>query len=75
MSNNKTTKKLLIKKIMLIFAMIFLFSSIFVLVVFSENRKLVNYTSNFKNALNLKFTVLNPFPEKERIKSVYLIAG
>ncbi len=75
MSNDKTTKKLLIKKIMLIFAMIFLFSSIFVLVVFSENRKLVNYTSNFKNALNLKFTVLNPFPEKERIKSVYLIAG
>jgi hypothetical protein len=65
----------LTRKIALFFAIIFLLLSIFILIVFSKNGEWTNQTNSFKDVLDLKFTVLNPFSKKEKTKSVYLVAG
>jgi len=71
---DKIQKRLLMKKIMLVFAIIFLFLFVFTIIAFSKNENLFNPNDDW-SILDLKFTVLNPFPKKEKTKSIYLIAG
>ncbi|HPC34445.1 MAG TPA: CapA family protein, partial [Candidatus Absconditabacterales bacterium] len=71
---DKIQKRLLMKKIMLVFAIIFLFLFVFTIIAFSKNENLFNPNDD-GSILDLKFTVLNPFPKKEKTKSIYLIAG
>ena len=75
MRDNKIINRPLIKKALWLFAIIFLVLFVFVIFVFSKNEKILHQRSSLKDTLDLTFTTLNPFPEKEKIKSIYLVAG
>ncbi|MCK9467126.1 MAG: CapA family protein [Candidatus Absconditabacterales bacterium] len=75
MRDNKIINRPLIKKALWLFAIIFLVLFVFVIFVFSKNEKILHQRSSLKDTLDLTFTTLNPFPKKEKIKSIYLVAG